>query len=176
MKRQQRRKIGHGKRPANVVVRLTPELRYLAELCARQQRRTVSSFVEWAIERALYEVELDRSDDPLMGHSVGELRHQLWDVNEPERFAILASHYRGLLTHEEQVLWKLITTIPYFGCRGGGDLDEIALRVRLPNWWDTLRKVARGELPESVLSALEDSTAATAEMPNDGAGQGDNNG
>jgi hypothetical protein len=39
-------------------VRLDPKLRYLAELAARKQRRTVSSFIEWTIEEALKNIYL----------------------------------------------------------------------------------------------------------------------
>ena len=33
---------------------------------------------------------------------------ELWDVDEPDRFAKLAIRYPEMLTHDEQVLWKLI--------------------------------------------------------------------
>ena len=35
-------------RTETVTIRLDPKLRYLTELAARKQRRTVSSFIEWA--------------------------------------------------------------------------------------------------------------------------------
>ena len=50
-----KRRGGGGKlaRSETVTVRLAPKLRYLAELAARKQRRTLSSFIEWAIEETL---------------------------------------------------------------------------------------------------------------------------
>jgi hypothetical protein len=47
------RKGGGGKlsRSETVTVRLDPKLRYLAELAARLHRRTLSSYIEWAIKR-----------------------------------------------------------------------------------------------------------------------------
>jgi len=51
---------GGGKlnRSETVTIRLDPKLRYLTELAARQQRRTLSSFIEWAIDSALKDVVL----------------------------------------------------------------------------------------------------------------------
>lgn len=88
-----------------VTVRLDPKLRYLAELAARKQRRTVSSFIEWAIERGLDSARLSSSDnDPTMW----EEANALWDVDETDRFVKLALAHPDLLTHQQQVLWKLI--------------------------------------------------------------------
>jgi predicted HicB family RNase H-like nuclease len=42
-----------GKRSEVVTVRLEPKLKYLAELAARKQRRSLSSYVEWAIKQSL---------------------------------------------------------------------------------------------------------------------------
>ena len=37
-------------------MRLEPKLKYLAEIAARKQRRSLANFVEWAIEMALENV------------------------------------------------------------------------------------------------------------------------
>ncbi|MGB6797898.1 MAG: hypothetical protein WBE48_15380 [Xanthobacteraceae bacterium] len=87
-------------------MRLDPKLRYLAELAARKQRRTLSSFIEWAIEESLKNTHLD--DRGQFSESIASLSADLWDVDEPDRFAKLAFLYPEMLTHDEQVLWKLI--------------------------------------------------------------------
>ena len=87
-------------------VRLDPKLRYLAELAARKQRRTLSSFIEWAIEDTLGRFLLKDGVDWV--ESVGAQAEYLWDVDPADRFAKLALRYPELLTHDEQVLWKLI--------------------------------------------------------------------
>ena len=106
---------GGGKlsRTETVTVRLDPKLRYLAELAARKQRRTLSSFVEWAIEEILKTIQLPE------GENLASMAGALWDVDEPDRFVKLALLYPDMLTHDEQVLWKLITENGYVwrGCR-----------------------------------------------------------
>src|SRR5438093_754839 len=94
-----------------VTVRFDPKLKYLAELAARRQRRTLSSYIEWAIEDSLSRVH--PAYDPTVGGvgaavTFAEMAPFLWDVDEPDRFAKLALKYPDLLDHEEQRIWKLI--------------------------------------------------------------------
>jgi hypothetical protein len=99
------RKGGGGKlaRSETVTVRLDPKLRYLAELGARKQRRTLSSFIEWAVDQALGEVRLGE-------WTIAFEADELWDVEEADRFVQLALHHRDLLTFEEQQLWKALNS------------------------------------------------------------------
>ncbi len=113
MTEEERRKGGGGKlsRSETVTVRLDPKLRYLAELAARLHRRTLSSYIEWAIKASL-DTEVVRPTHlhslEASSHTIGSEAEFLWDVDDADRFAKLALRYPHLLTHEEQVLWKLI--------------------------------------------------------------------
>lgn len=93
-----------------VGVRLDPKLRYLAELGARKQRRSLNSFIDWAVEQGLRSCFLNEGSGYNNDHSVSvwDEGTRLWDVDPSERFARLAILYPELLTHEEQVLWKLV--------------------------------------------------------------------
>ena len=110
-----KRKVGGGKlaRSETVTVRLDPKLRYLAEIAARKQRRTLSSFIEWAVEESLSTVNLveeDGDDEDSYRHSlsVWSASDCLWDVDEADRFVKLATQFHGLMTYEEQAIWKSI--------------------------------------------------------------------
>jgi hypothetical protein len=151
---------GGGKlaRSETVTVRLDPKLRYLAELAARRQRRTLSSFIEWAIEESLGHVNLGDGDDPY-AVSVAVAASSLWDVDEPDRFARLALRYPDLLTHEEQILWKLIRENGFLW-RGRYDrADQWSWMVceedlcfdRLREQWAWFSAVARGDADKSSL-------------------------
>jgi len=158
-----RRKSGGGKltRSETVTVRLDPKLRYLAELAALKQRRTLSSFIEWAIEDSLSRVCLrDSAYNSEPGISVADAAASLWDVDDADRFARLALSYPDLLTHEEQKRWKLIRENGYLW-RGnyskvGGTwtwrVEEGSLCFdRLRAHWDDFCAVARGEAPHDTL-------------------------
>ena len=154
------KKSGGGKlsRSETVTVRLDPKLRYLAELAARKQRRTLSSFIEWAIEDALSHVHIDEDSNGYI--SVAADAAKLWDVDESDRFAKLAIRYSDLLTHEEQVLWKYIKEcgLMWLGNWNGMNgafqwsIREQNFRFdQLREYWETFRKVASGESPKSEL-------------------------
>jgi hypothetical protein len=141
---------GGGKlaRSETVTVRLDPKLRYFAELAARKQRRTLSSFIEWAIELSLDKVHFA---DFAESSSIASELSKLWDVDEVDRFAKLALSHPDMLLHEEQVLWKLIRENGYVW-KGYYDRDtrrftwviqEEALDFeRLREYWDAFRSVA----------------------------------
>ena len=152
-----KRAKGGGKlsRTQTVTVRLDPKLRYLAELAARKHRRTLSSYVEWAVEQSLEKIHLDK-DRTLVDEADG-----LWDVDEADRFANLALRHPDLLTHSEQIKWKLIATNDYFWT-GPFEMDrdrygnrpvagnELILE-RLRQHWETLGKVADRDEDASAL-------------------------
>ena len=152
------RRKGGGKlsRSETVTVRLDPKLRYLAELAARRQRRTVSSYIEWAIEESFKHFSLDL-DGPRV---LADETETLWDVDDADRFVRLALHHPDLLTHDEQVLWKLIRECGYFwrGRYLGADREwtwsvkeESLVLDRLRMHWPVLNAVADGTAPAKDL-------------------------
>ena len=160
-----KRKSGGGKltRTETVTVRLDPQLRYLAELAGRIHRRTLSSYIEWAIKDAL-------DDEPIRpvwlkgleasNHTIGSEAAYLWDVDESDRFAKLALRYPNLLTHDEQILWKLIRENGYLWLgrkhKTNGEwtweIQEGSLIFeRLREKWEKFTSVANGTAEKSVL-------------------------
>jgi hypothetical protein len=143
-----------------VSVRLDPKLRYLTELAARALRRSTSSYLEWSIQDSLHRVLITQEIDSrgnYKGKSISEVAATLWDVSEADRFARLALRYPDLLTHSEQILWKLIRENAYLW-KGrpdeAGDRTEANLIwERLREKWDLFNAVARGDEPKSKLPA-----------------------
>ena len=157
-----------------VTVRLDPRLKYLADLAARKQRRTLSSFIEWAIEQSLSQVRLGESDLNGPGESVSDAdkQHHLWDVDDADRFAKLALFYPDLLTHGEQILWKLVRECGYLwrGKYTGSDnewtwtIKESGLILeRLRENWLTFQDVAMGDKPTSSLPSWKKNKIAATD-------------
>lgn len=123
MAEQEKRKGGGGKltRSETVTVRLDPQLRMAAELAAAKERRTLSSYIEQAIESQIRTawVAQDKEGSPV---SADQVVQDTWDVYEADRFVNLAIRYPLLLTTQEQHLWKLIR------CVGGLD-DEFSYQT-----------------------------------------------
>lgn len=156
MKKKRPRRGGGARvtRSETVTVRLDPKLRYLAELAARKQRRTLSSFIEWTIEDSLRNLSLNDVPDVASapGRSIAQDAEVLWDVDAPDRFARLAFWYPELLTHEEQMRWKLIRECGYLWLGGPDEDGRVGWRVternliydRLRETWDKFCAVASG--------------------------------
>lgn len=161
-------KRGGGKlsRSETVTVRLDPKLNYLCELAARAQRRTKSSFIEWAIAESLQRVAVPGTksfgDEP---NNVDEISSELWDVDEADRLVALAYWAPALLNHEEQLVWKLITTSGWFW-RGdwsasperrwtySTDERRKLLMDRVREYWDEFQAVVEGRKARSEVGAF----------------------
>ena len=158
-------KRGHGegahKRSEIVTVRFDPHLKYLAELAARKHRRPLSSFIEWCVEQAVSSVVIEQDHDKKdVTVAEADKTLHLWDSDEPERLVRLAVKFPDLLTHEEQILWRLLCGSEYFwkGRHYGdppawgwaADLHSVEWE-RVRQHWGLLREVAAGDKPRSDL-------------------------
>lgn len=157
-----------------VTVRLDPKLRYLAELAALKQRRTLSSYIEWAVQESLKTVYLAEGSGYNNNHgtTVHDEADKLWDVDEPDRFAMLAMHYPELLTHDEQIKWKLIRENGYLW-RGRMDdgfwswqvREDYLILERLREYWDAFCAVSVGDEDASVLPSWSGKTRVEQDPP-----------
>lgn len=100
-KKVTKRKKGGGgtlRRTETIAVRLDSRLRFGAEIAAKKHRRTLSSFVEWAVERAIKETSVGDK-----GESAYEVMQKDWHYREAVRFQKYAKRCRQLLTPEEEI-------------------------------------------------------------------------
>src|SRR5262249_43228067 len=152
-------------RTETVTIRLDPKLRYLTELAARRQRRTVSSFIEWAIEKALSLVILDEGTQRAIDLDLASAI--LWDPHEVDRLAKLALYYPDLLTYDEEVLWTLLEECEALGRVGFNHRRELPpeekgamlLYPLFRTHWEALKKVAAGEADPSILPQRQEEPA-----------------
>ncbi|MDP1605466.1 MAG: hypothetical protein Q8L93_02285 [Rhodocyclaceae bacterium] len=179
---ESKRKGGGGKlsRSETVTVRLDPRLRYLAELAARKHRRTLSSYIEWAVEESLTHVNLreesgDSPDDFQRAISLGAAHDCLWDVDEADRFSKLALQFPDLMTHDEQVLWKLVRENGLLWKGNYDKRDEWVWQVtpdalvadRLRDHFDTFKAVAEGKASRDTLPKWPKTKPAPPETDDD---------
>lgn len=163
-------------RSETVTVRLDPKLNYLCELAARAQRRTKSSFIEWAIADSLGSVSLPEvtrpgaSFDEPLEVSLKESASELWHVDEPDRLVALAMIAPALLSHEEQLIWRAVRENGYVW-KGHYNkqqewvwtISEVSLiRDRLRDQWDVFKAVALGEMSKDKLPAWKKTRAKPA--------------
>ena len=117
MAEKNRKAKAGGPRTEVFAMRLDPKLKYLGEIAARKQRRSLANFIEWSLEKALDSVKLVESEDGPFGISVLDQANKLWDLEPSDRSIKLAENYPDLLNYEEQIIWKAIfdvTTVETF--------------------------------------------------------------
>ena len=153
-------KAGGGKlaRSETVTVRLDPRLRFAADLVARKHRRTLSSFIEWAVEETLKSVELAPGNPEHLKKGI-DAANQVWDVDDADRFAKMAMNYPNLLNHNEEKVFKIAKEHGYFWRGKKGKDGEWVWKTLYENFiferfreaWETVQKVASGELTKDQL-------------------------
>jgi hypothetical protein len=150
-------------RTQTVSVRLDPKLRYLCEIAARKQRRTISSFIEWSLETSLDSLKL--TDVRGNTETLGQNASYLWDVEPADRFAKLALWYPDLLNHHEEIVWKLIRENGYLWKGAYGKTTKRwtwtvspteIIYERLREHWDAFNRVARGDAPKTELPVWQE--------------------
>lgn len=112
IKKPGKTKGGKQSRSETVSVRLDPKIRYFAELAARKQRRSLSSFIEWAVEQSFPKIVLaldfNNAGDDSVSVTLADEIYNLWSFDDTGRFVLLALKYPALLNHEEQAFWEII--------------------------------------------------------------------
>jgi uncharacterized protein (DUF1778 family) len=156
------------KRSQVVGVRLDPRTRYLADVAARVQRRSLSGFIEVAILEALERQKIRPRE--LHSSSVIDVADQIWSPSEPRRFIALATRFPELLTYEEQMMWATIEECAYFwpgfwgqsnnvrdqeNWRWNTEESEALLDEFVVEQWDKLQKIGAGLATIDILPKRE---------------------
>lgn len=165
-----KKKGGKLSRSEIVAVRLDPKIKFAVDLAAKKQRRSVSSFIEWAIETTLDELEIASINNEMV--KTREVLKQTWDVEESDRFVKLACLFPELLNFQEELLWKKITETPYFwqlnktneiSDNTGANITRISTSSsvklefknidveRLRDNWDNLKKIVYEEASPDLI-------------------------
>jgi hypothetical protein len=138
-----------------VTVRFDPKLKFAAELAARKQRRTVSSFIEWAVEQAIENVIVTHTSNNDI--TISDLLRGVWDVEEADRFINMVFLCPDLLTYEEEQILKIILETKIFWQNGEVPQKDSYLEYRdrllvhkVRDLWDRLELIMDGELPSFV--------------------------
>ncbi len=119
--REKRKKGGGGKlsRSEVVTVRLDQKLLFSARLAAVRQRRTLSSFIEWATQEALSRTLMGGQAD----ETAAVVADKIWDVNEGRRFINQSTKYPETLTPDEAMLWRFIEDVSLLKGKEKGDVN-----------------------------------------------------
>ena len=170
---KKRKPKASGPRTEVFAMRLDPKLKYLAEVAARKQRRSLANFIEWSLEQALGVVKLVETTEfnGQYNQSVLDEASKLWDLEPSDRFIKLAENYPDLLNYEEQLVWKAIfdvsayetykdadgkTQISTYDFVDGTGSERKADRMAVKECWPQLVGYAEGTVSiEDLKTALK---------------------
>lgn len=174
MTEKKRKPKATGPRTEVFAMRLDPKLKYLAEIGARKQRRSLANFIEWALDEALKNVKLVETGE-FNGQydlTVHVEANKLWDLEPSDRLIKLAESYPDLLTYEEQLIWKAIfeirasetykddagkTQLLSYDFVDGEGSNRHADRMAVKECWPTLVAYAEGNATaEDVRTVLKE--------------------
>ncbi len=114
-----------------LTIRVPPKMKFALELMSRRQHRPISSIVLSALEPVLQGEESGLMlNDSLMEGKGGNLTDLLWDPRKPIRIVKLGMLEPGLLTFDEEFLWRVIKEDRQYWM---DDLDP-NIQLILENW------------------------------------------
>lgn len=96
----------------SVSLRIDPKTKYLIDLLARDQKRTITGVIEWAIERAASQEQFDNDQYDHHGPSFRDMIDALWSTDEAMRLIALAMNKPSLLDYDELRIWETIKASP----------------------------------------------------------------
>lgn len=99
-----KRRQGRMAKTQTVPVRLDPVLKWAAELAAGKERRSLNSFIEWAVEQAVKRVVV--AGDETLKATAWEIANICWHFQPLMRIKILAKTQPGALTVKEKSIFQ----------------------------------------------------------------------
>lgn len=121
-------------------MRIDPKTKYLIDLLARDQKRTITGVIEWAIELAAAHEQFDSSSNSFYDDMIDKL----WSTDEATRLTALALHKPSLLDYDEMRIWETIKASPDLWRTGyrpstNMPIDPNAMQIAIiQHYWDDI--------------------------------------
>lgn len=110
-KRETKKKAANS--TVSVSLRIDPRTKYLVDLLARDQKRTITGVIEWAIERSASQYGFENGGFGQEPSFLERLDH-LWSTDEALRVVRLAIDRPDLLDYDELRTWETIKATQAF--------------------------------------------------------------
>ena len=96
-------------RTTTVSIRLKPRTRYALELLARKRHHSLTSVIEWALDRTINDPVEGLFDTPTGERGKPEsIVDKVWDPDEADRLVKLSMYFPRLMSFEEEKLIEAI--------------------------------------------------------------------
>lgn len=130
----------------------------MLDLCARVQRRTVTNFVEWAVEEAFKAVAVAQQNAEET--PVSEIAWMLWDSRECARLFLLDDYVPSLIAYDEsQWLQAAKLLLAEVGLTRARE-DDREYAFLDANWNAIKRCISEGMTPQETAKHIARDSAA----------------
>jgi hypothetical protein len=110
MATQTTKKKGETATTVSVGIRIDPKIKFALDMMGRQQKRSLTAVIEWAISNAIAQ-QTSSFDE-----TFAELVNRVWSTDESTRFVRQAIYMPDTLTYDELRMWETIkASIEFWG-------------------------------------------------------------
>lgn len=178
--RKSSNKLGGSKfnKTEQVQLRLDKIQRFTANMCALTQKRTLTGFIENAIEKSAHEVKIGHLVSDFSLFQPNEIENltvpifvkRVWDIDPAVRFIRMAQTAPLLLSADEELIWEAIRLDPRFWTRSETLPEKRTPNIRLIRlMWDELQIVENEGLDsksikDKIFSLAKEDGAATQDL------------
>lgn len=103
------KKRGETATTVSVGIRIDPKIKFALDIMGREQKRSLTAVIEWAIGNAISQQKAPGSND-----TFGELIDKVWSTDEPTRLANMAFYMPSVLTYDELRIWETVKMSSFF--------------------------------------------------------------
>lgn len=97
----------------SVQVRFDPLVKWAAEILAADQRRSLSSLVEWAVEKAVQQIDVYCGSQEKAPLTAWDVAVKCWHINPVWRLYKLSENFPELLTFDDRNRWEIVRYLVY---------------------------------------------------------------
>lgn len=103
------KKKGETSTTVSVGIRIDPKIKFALDIMGREQKRSLTAVIEWAIGNAISQQMAPGTDE-----TFAALIDKVWSTDEPTRLANMAFYMPSVLTYDELRIWETVKLTPYY--------------------------------------------------------------
>ena len=127
------KKKGETATTVSVGIRIDPKIKFALDMLGREQKRSLTAVIEWAIYHALNQYQYDADA------TFSQVIEEVWSTDEATRFVRMGFHLSHLLNYDELRIWETIKIsspfwVTYFDDTFDTEPKNIKLDVVREHW------------------------------------------
>lgn len=151
------KKKGETSTTVSVGIRIDPKIKFALDMMGREQKRSLTAVVEWAISNAIAQQQWSFDE------TFADVIDRVWSTDEATRFVNMAFFMPKSLTYDELRVWETIKASQVFWVDFSkpGTYENLAVWMVRDNWHSLLGHIERHKTSASVVPMLDTEAGVT---------------